>query len=202
MKKLVLFFIAASLLSFSSPVDGISKKEKKSATKFLKQTKKDIESAVKGLTEAQLKFKPAADVWSVEECLKHIAVTEQALWGMAEANLKQAATPEKRSEIKWTDDEVIKKIEDRSTKVKTMDPMKPENTPYKSASEALESFRQNRDKLIEYTKNTEVDLRNHVLTMPFGSIDGYQFILFISAHSNRHLQQINEVKANAGFPQH
>ena len=200
MKKLLLFFIAVSLLSFS-PADGISKKEKKSATKFLKETKKGVENAVKGLSEAQLKFKPAPDVWSVEECLKHIAITEQMLWSMAEANLKQAATPEKRSEVKWSDEDLIKKIEDRSNKVKTMDPMKPENTPFKSAAEALESFKQNRDKLIEYTKNTDADLRNHITAMPFGSIDGYQFILFISAHSNRHTQQINEVKANAGFPQ-
>ncbi|MEI9808855.1 MAG: DinB family protein [Bacteroidota bacterium] len=81
-----------------------------------------------------------------------------------------------------------------------MDPLKPENTPYKSAAEALESFKQSRDKLIDYTKNTDADLRNHVFALPFGSIDGYQFILFISAHSNRHLQQINEVKANPAFP--
>jgi hypothetical protein len=82
-----------------------------------------------------------------------------------------------------------------------MDPMKPENTPFKSATEALESFKMNRDKLIEYVKSTDADLRNHVMAMPFGSLDGYQFILFISAHSNRHMQQINEVKANPGFPQ-
>ncbi|HEY6506073.1 MAG TPA: DinB family protein [Chitinophagaceae bacterium] len=200
MKKLLLFFVAFVLISFAARVDGISKKEKKSAAKFLKQTKKEVEDAVKGLSEAQLKFKPAPDVWSVEECLKHIAMTEQALWGMADATLKQPATPDKRSEVKWTDDDVIKKIEDRSTKVKTMDPMKPENTPFKSASEALESFKQSRDKLIDFVKSTDADLRNHVMALPFGSLDGYQFILFISAHSNRHMQQITEVKANAGFP--
>jgi hypothetical protein len=200
MKKLVLFFVAAALVSFSTPVEGISKQERKSATKFLKQTKKEVESAVKGLSEAQLTFKPAPDVWSVEECLKHIAITEQMLWGMADANLKMAATPEKRSEIKWSDDDVIKNLENRTNKVKTMDPMKPENTPFKSWSEALESFKQNRGKLIDYMKSTDMDLRNHVVTMPFGSIDAYQFVLFISAHSNRHMQQILEVKANPAFP--
>jgi hypothetical protein len=200
MRKLLLLFAAFVMISFTNTGDPVSKKERKSAAKFLSETKKGAEDAVKGLSEAQLKFKPAPDSWGVEECMKHIAITEQMLWGMLEANLKQPATPEKRSEIKWTDEDVIKNIEDRTTKVKTMDPMKPENTPYKSASEALESFRQNRDKLADYIKNTNVDLRNHVLTMPFGSIDAYQFILFISAHTNRHTQQINEVKANPGFP--
>jgi len=157
--------------------------------------------SVKDLSEAQLKFKPADGGWSVEECLKHIAITEQMLWGRLDGNLKEAATPDKRAEIKITDDDLIKKIEDRSTKVKTVDPAKPENTPFKSAAEALAFFKDNRAKLIDYAKSTGDDLRNHVITgMPFGAIDGYQFILFISAHSNRHMQQIIEVKANPDFP--
>lgn len=201
MKKLFLLIAAFSLFSFTVTDDTISKKEKKFAAKFLKQSRESVFQAVKGLSEAQLKFKPADDSWSVEDCLKHIAITEQALWGMLDGNLKQPATPEKRSEIKITDDDLIKKVEDRSTKVKTYDPMKPENTPFKSAEEALASFRENREKLIDYAKSTTVDLRNHVVMgLPFGAIDGYQFILFIPAHTNRHLQQINEVKASPNFP--
>jgi Tol biopolymer transport system component len=200
MKKLLLLFSAVAMLSFTATDNTISKKERKSATKFLKQTKEGVSNVIKGLSDAQLKFKPAEGSWSVEECLKHIAITEQMLWGMEDANLKQAPTPEKRSEVKLTDDELIKRIEDRSTKVKTNDPFKPENTPFKSASEAIESFKQSRDKLIDYVKNTNDDLRNHVLALPFGSVDGYQFILFISAHTNRHTQQIEEVKANPNFP--
>jgi len=200
MKKFILFLAALTMLSFSPPDNTITKKEKKFATKFLKQTKEGVSDAIKGLSDAQLKFKPAADRWSVEECLKHIAITEQMLWGMLEANLKLPATPEKRSELKMTDEDVIKRIEDRSNKVKTMDPAKPENTPYKSAIDALTSFHESRDKLKSYVKNTEEDLRNHIVALPFGSLDGYQFILFISAHTDRHTQQINEVKADAGFP--
>jgi hypothetical protein len=201
MKKLIVLIAAFSLFSFTGIDNTISKKEKKFAAKFLKQSREQVFGSVKGLSEAQLKFKPADDSWSVEDCLKHIAITEQALWGMLDGNLKQPATPEKRSEIKISDDDLIKKVEDRSNKVKTYDPMKPENTPFKSAAEAIASFKQNRDKLIDYAKNTTTDLRNHVVIgLPFGPIDGYQFILFIPAHTNRHLQQINEVKANPNFP--
>ncbi len=200
MKKFLLFFTAVALLSFSLTTDPLSKKEKKFANKFLSQTKEGVSDAIKGLSEAQMKFKPAEDKWSVEDCLKHIAITEKMLWGMMEANLKEPATPEKRSELKMTDEEVIKKIEDRSAKVKTMDPAKPENTAFKSGTEALMSFQESREKLKSYVKKTEDDLRNHIVTLPFGSLDGYQYILFISAHTNRHTQQINEVKADPGFP--
>lgn len=200
MKKLILFLSVTMFLSFSVADTTLTKEERKLATDFLKETKKGVWDATKGLSDAQLKFKPAPDRWSVEECLKHIAITEQMLWGMVEGGLKNPATPEKRSEVKMTDEDVIKHLEDRSTKVKTYAPMEPVNTPYRSATEAWESFSKDRDKLIDYVNVTNDDLRNHINPLPFGVFDSYQMILFIGAHSNRHMQQINEVKADPGFP--
>jgi len=119
---------------------------------------------------------------------------------MTEGNIKQAPNPEKRVEIKMSDDDVMKNIEDRSKKVKTFPPFEPQNTGFKTLADALSSFKENRGKLIEYVKMTDQDLRNHVAVLPIGSFDCYQMLLFIGAHSNRHMQQINEVKADPNFP--
>src|SRR5579859_1667352 len=114
MKKLLFFAFVFMGLSFiptkratSPAADTLSKKERNYAVKFLKETENDVVSKVKGLSQAQLEFKPAADRWSVEECVKHIAVTEQALWQMVSGTLQQPANPEKRSEIKMTDEQLI-----------------------------------------------------------------------------------------------
>jgi hypothetical protein len=48
--------------------------------------------------------------------------------------------------------------------------------------------------------STQDDLRNHVLELPPGTRDAYQVVLMIGAHSNRHTQQIEEVKSNPDFP--
>jgi len=207
MKKLLFFSFVFLCLSFISVKDAIgpkegtlSKKERQYAIKLLKDTEKDVLSKVKGLSEAQLKFKPAPDRWSVEECLKHIAITEQSLWQMTSGTLKEPANPEKRSEIKSTDEQVIAMMENRTKKVQTMDQFKPENTPFKSTEDALASFKEERGKLIDYVKTTQDDLRDHVATMPFGMLDCYQLVLFIGAHSNRHAQQMAEVMADPGFP--
>ena len=199
MKKLFLMASALLMLSFLV-VDPISKKERSYAIKLLKDTEKGVKDQVKGLTEAQLKFKPAADRWSIEECVKHIAKSEEMLWQMTDSIIKAAANPDKRSEIKLTDEQLIQRIEDRSTKVKTMEKLMPENIPFKDTEEALESFKMNRDKLIEYVKSTNDELRNHIATMPFGMVDSYQMILFTAAHTNRHTQQIIEVKADPNYP--
>lgn len=200
MKKMLLYASTLLMLSFLTADNSISKKERKDASKLLKDSQKDVFNEVKGLSEAQLKFKPAPDRWSVEECVKHIAMSEQMLRQMLEGTLKEPAAPAKRSEIKVTDEQLIQKIEDRSSKIKTTEKLQPENTPYKSMDEALNAFKTDREKLITYVKSTEEDLRNHIATLPIGPIDAYQMILFIGAHSNRHTKQIKEVKADPGFP--
>jgi hypothetical protein len=200
MKRMFLLASAFLMLSFLVADNPISKKERSYATKFLKDTEKAVAEQVKGLTPAQLTFKPAPDRWSVEECVKHIAKSEEMLWQMIDSVMKSTANPDKRSEIKLTDEQLVQRIEDRTNKVKTTENLMPENIPLKDTKEALESFMKNRDRLIEYVKSTNDDLRNHVATLPFGSIDGFQGILFIAAHSNRHTQQIMEVKADPNFP--
>ncbi|OQP44621.1 hypothetical protein A4H97_09645 [Niastella yeongjuensis] len=200
MKKMFLLASSILMLSFLVSDNTISKKERNYASKLLKDTEKGVFEQVKGLTEAQLTFKPAPDRWSVEECVKHIAASEEMMWQMVDGTLKQPANPEKKTEIKFTDEQLVQKIEDRSNKVKTVEKLQPENIPLKNTEEALDAFKKNREKLIDYVKSTNEDLRAHIATMPFGSADSYQLLLFIGAHSNRHTQQIMEVKADPNFP--
>jgi DinB superfamily len=179
---------------------SLSNKERKFAVSLMKETKEDAIKSARGLSEAQLNFKAAPEKWSVKECMFHIAGAEKLLWTMFEGAMKAPANPEKRSEIKVTDEQFVKMVEDRTTKAQAPEPIQPKNTGYATLDAAIEDFKMNRAAHIKYLKNSTEDLRNHVVQMPFGYIDCYQLYLMIAAHSNRHTQQINEVKANAGFP--
>jgi hypothetical protein len=192
---LVITGLAGTLTSTS-----LTSKERKFAANHLKETKSDFLRDVKDLSKTQLDFKAAPDKWSVKECAYHIAIAEKNLWEMLDAAMKQPANPEKRSEIKMTDDQIIKLLEDRSRKFKTTEKFEPQNTPFKTLDEALESFKTLRNDHIKYMKNTTEDLRNHIAQLPVGWIDCYQICLFMSAHSNRHTQQIEEVKTDPNFP--
>ena len=179
---------------------SISKSERKSAISLLKDSRSEVLKSVKGLSEAQLNYKAAPDRWSIKECMYHIAISEKNLWGMLEMTMKSPANPEKRSEIKIADDAFVKMVENRTNKVKTSEPFEPKNTPYKTLDEAIDAFKAMRADHIKYMKSTTEDLRNHVVQMPFGMIDCYQLCLMVGAHDNRHRQQIDEVKADPGFP--
>jgi len=181
--------------------NAVTKEERKYAISLMKDTKDDALKTVKGLSEDQLNFRESAERWSVKECLYHIAATEKGLWSQLEQILKAPANPEKRAEIKVTDEQLVKMIQDRSFKAKAPEPVQPKNTGYTSLEQAVTDFKNNRMAHIKYMKNSTEDFRNHVVQLPFGWIDAYQFYLFIAAHSNRHTQQINEVKSHPDFPQ-
>jgi hypothetical protein len=200
MKKVLIAVLALALVSFVVSDGPLSKKERKYAVDLLKDTRKGVLNSVDGLSDAQLNFKATDSSWSVDGCIKHIAFSEKSFLGMIEDAMKKPANPEKRADIKVTDEQLVHFLEDRSTKYKTSEAMKPENSPFTSTADALSSFKESRDKLLAFVNSTNEDLRNHVIELPFGTYDVYQVILLTAAHSNRHTQQIDEVKANAAFP--
>jgi len=198
--RLLLTLLVISGLAGTFRNTSLSKKERKYATTLMKDHKTSLVQSVKGLSDAQLNFKPSAESWSVKECMYHIAITEKGIWDMMEAAMKGQATPDKRSEVKMTDEQVVAAVESREKKVKTFPPLEPQNTPYKSMDEAITAFKDMRGEHIKYVKTTTEDLRNHMVQMPFGTVDCYQMTLFMSAHTERHRKQMEEVKANPNFP--
>jgi hypothetical protein len=199
--KNILLFTLCTLLAFAGITQTtITKKERKAAIKALKASEANLENAIKGLTASQLDFSPAAEAWGVGDCVKHLAASEAGLRQMLDGSLAAPANPEKRSEVKMSDAEFTAMMTSRENKVKTFAALEPKNTSFKSVEEAMAAFKAQRAQLIELVKTNNSDMRNHVSAMPFGSIDAYQMILLIAGHTNRHVAQINEVKANAAFP--
>ena len=200
MRKLFALLPVLFLLSFVTASDPLSKKDRKFAVAHFKQTKKHLQDAVKNLSDVQLNWKPADSVWSIAECIEHIALSEKNLFDFGSASLKEAANPEKRKELKVANgEEVIKLITDRSFRVKTREGFIPSGQ-FGSAKQSLNVFVERRNNLIDYVKKTNDDLLNHFVTLPFGLVDTYQFLIFLSGHTERHILQIEEVMANPGFP--
>ncbi|MEZ2442465.1 DinB family protein [Chitinophaga sp. RCC_12] len=201
MKKLSLLFAIAvfSAVTAFRPVTSIREDRSLLLTQ-LQQTKEQLLKDVQGLTDAQLEYKPAADRWSVIECVEHITLIEKAIREGEQHLIQQPANPERKKDIKATDEQIIKNVEDRSHKVKAPEYGVPKHT-YSSNAETIKAFTDQRDKLIEYVTNTKDALRDHIMDHPaLGPVDAYQLLLLDAAHTNRHTQQLQEVKADPGFP--
>jgi hypothetical protein len=199
MKKYISFLPVLLFLSFIAIPTELSRKEKKFAVGYLEETRDYLFNTISGLTEEQLNFKPAEDRWSIRECIQHISLSEVSLRELLDASLNKPANPEKKGEIKVTDDQMIRMYTDRSSKFKAPETLNPVKSAF-TTTEALNNFKMNREKLIKFVKHTKLDLRGYISPSPAGMMDAYQWVLAIGAHSNRHTQQIAEVKSHPNFP--
>jgi hypothetical protein len=198
-KKISLLAVLPALLSFTVVFTELTQKERDDATAYFNETQNNLEKALKGLSDNQLKWKPNDSTWSVADCVEHIALSEKNIFDWAMGTLKEAANPAKRSELKLTEDMIKKILTDRSFKVKTREGFIPTGQ-FGDAWKSLEEFKIKRAGHIAYIKETKDDLRNHFAELPFGWVDSYQLMIFMSAHTQRHTLQIEEVKANPNFP--
>jgi hypothetical protein len=198
-RNLFILTLAITAMSFDRPSTELTDAERKQAVQLLQETKDALIKKVSGLSSEQLNFKPDTNVWSVAECVEHIAISENNLFGFCQMALQQPADPSKRAEVKMSDEAVVTMMTDRTTKVKTQEAFEPSGK-FGSFEATLTEFKTKRDNNIDYVKTTTDDLRNHYNDFPFGKIDTYQTILFMAAHSKRHIAQIDEVIKHAKFP--
>ena len=167
---------------------------------YFKQTTEKLKNSLAGLSTSQLQFKPAADRWSISQCLEHIVASEKMLFDMAKAELEKPAQPERKSEVASTDAQLIAGLTDRSKKYKAPEALQPKDT-YDNVDAALKDLEANRASVLAFIQQADVEnLRNHISESPGGISDGYQNLLFIAAHCARHTLQIDEVKADPRFP--
>lgn len=167
---------------------------------YLEETKEGLEESIEDLTEEQMQYKPDAESWSISQIVEHINIVEAGLKSMLEAKFAEDETPEQRGEVKMTDEEILVFITDRSQKMKTQPQFEPSGN-FTSADEALEAFSDQREDIVDFLKDSDVDMRNYINEFPFGKIDAYQTVLFMAGHTARHTTQIEEVKQDPGFPQ-
>jgi DinB superfamily len=197
MKKMFFIPLFFLVLSFITADPTITDEERKNAIAYFKETQKALADELKGLSETQLNWKPADSVWSAAGCVEHIAISEKNLFDWYSGIMKAPATPEKRSDVKMSDDMIKTMLTNRGFKVKTREGFFPTGM---SAADALKLFNERRDGLVKHMSETKDDLRNHIAETPLGVVDAYQLLLFLSAHTKRHTMQIAELKAHADFP--
>ncbi|MFT6868077.1 MAG: hypothetical protein ACJA08_002927 [Cyclobacteriaceae bacterium] len=175
----------------------LTKEERTNAVSLLKDTHKELLKTVKGLTEAQLNFKPDADTWSITEVMEHIAVSELGLSQALQMTVK--AEGQDKPENTISDEMILGIITNREQKIKTRPDLEPVNK-FGSFEGSLEAFTNQRKTNLTFIKDTDDSLRDRYFEFPFGQADMYQLMLFIAGHSQRHTDQIKEVMAHADFP--
>jgi hypothetical protein len=199
--KLLFIAAVALILAHAAPrAEEIAPADRTKLVQHLTTTRDQVIAESSKLSDAQWNFKAGPDRWSVGEVVEHLALAESFLYGAHQKGIAgPAATAEQRAATKGKDEVILNAIPDRTKKVQAPEPLQPK-TSLGNRDQAIGAFRDRRAVTLAYATKTTDDLRSRVMDSPLGPVDAYQWLLFISAHTERHLAQLREVKANAQFP--
>lgn len=198
--RTVLCLAAATAAAFGA--EPLRQGERDFAMSSLHATRKLFLDAIAGLTPAQANFKPAPGRWSIAECAEHIALSETFIADRAKSSLKGPEDAEivRGDAARKRDQQLVNMVPDRTQRFQAPEPLQPQRK-FATLGEAAEYFKKSRDANIAYVRTTGDDLRAHSAPHPvLGKLDAYQWFLLISAHSERHTRQIEEVKADPNYP--
>jgi uncharacterized damage-inducible protein DinB len=206
MRKRVIFSVLAmSILSIvpAMAADGgtLTDAERSFLIEQMEMSKKAFLASIAGISEAQWTFKPAPNVWSVQECAEHIVLSETFLFDTTQQILKSPAVARPDRSNAAFDQQLAVGVQDRSHKATAPAPIDPVGKASTlTPSDARKQFTAKRDQNEEYVKTTSDDLRVHVAPGPAGPMDAYQFLVLMATHTARHTAQIKEVQENANYP--
>ena len=168
----------------------------------LAQSRERLVLTVEGLSEEQRSFRPAQDRWSIADCIEHITVAESVVLGKHQQALQALPEPERKDEVRGKVQIILEKVPAREQRVQGPPAFMPQGR-WPDFEELVRQFEAARERSVRFSAVTQADLRSHFFPHPLlGLLDSYQWLLLVSAHCERHVRQMEEVKADPGFPMH
>lgn len=187
--------VATSLVFLSSATAAaapMTSLERQRLVAHLEMTASWLIDEVSGLSPAQLSFRRAPGTWTILEVLDHLNVTAGIYWRDLQAAVKG---PGGRKTM-MTDVDVLWYGIDRTDREKAIPTEVPNGLADIKAG--LDTYRKLHARLLDYVRTTQDDLRDRYVERQ--RCDAYQWALLITTHEQRHVLQIREIKAAAGFP--
>lgn len=209
MKTTLAILVCTTLLTVLSDArtrpagDGnITPEERAKAIKLLHDSQNELLSYIEKLTDAQWNFRPSPFKWTVGETAEHIALAEGLLYGAMERAIAAPINPD--WETKSANKEAIldKVLAGRQGRVQAPEPIQPLRRKM-SRADIMTLLKDSRAKSLKFIETTDVPLKAHTLDHPFpifGTLNAYQWFIYIPEHNLRHNKQIAEIMSNTAFP--
>lgn len=203
MRKLSIALLVLCVLTgiLSAADAALSAAERAHAIQLLQDSQKEFLSYVDGLTDEQWNYKAGPDRWSVGETAEHIVLAEGLLFSAVQGALASPPNPDWETKTKGKTEFIEKVMVDRSHKATAPEQIVPHGKM--TREEVIQKYKEARAKTIKFAEETQIPLKEHTFDHPFpvfGTLNAYQWLIYIPLHNMRHDQQIAEVKASPGFP--
>lgn len=153
------------------------------------------------LSQSRFHFKPGPDRWSIAENAEHVTVAELGSVKLMKGRLIRGPTPpDVLAATAGADERIEQRLAVRDRRYPAPEFVLPEGR-WSTPAEMEAVFTESRAALIEFLETTPLDLSAFAAPHPaLGPLTGLQWAHFLARHCLRHVEQIEEVKATAGYP--
>ncbi len=198
-------WIALLSLTFCLPTLAadahMTAQERAQVLQWLDESHQEFFASIEGLSEAQWKWKPAPERWSVGETAEHIVLAEAMLFDFAQKAMAAPPNPDWEEQTKGKTEFIIRVMPSRQGKAIAPEPIVPrQGLTYEQVKER---FEKQRVAILKFASDTQLPIKEHTAVHPFpvfGTLNAYQWLIYVPLHTIRHDKQIAEVKATAGYP--
>jgi hypothetical protein len=184
--------------AFSSPVYAQNSESKGAIEALLKQSAKEFLAVIDNVSQEQWNFKAGNLRHSIGEEAEHVSFAEQELQKVLTAALKSGNDPAKAADLKGKEAKVRELMLDAAKGAENFKPRGRIN----SKLEVLEYFSSAHNKLLQLLAGAQ-GLDTHIYKHPnkdYGLLTARQWFYYIAYHKQRHVKQIEAIKAHPDYP--
>lgn len=153
------------------------------------------------INDAQAAFRPADEEWTIGEIVEHVNIVNNGFLRITHKLLRQAeADPKPAPADLNLGGVIVNENGEQAPKFQAPETVRPKGGV--SIADAVAGIQTTIAGFAEIQgRLSAVDLSEQKFPHPVaGPLSGYQWLILLAEHSNRHLGQIERVKAATGFP--
>lgn len=155
-------------------------------------------AALDGVSPADWDAHPMPERWSLSETAEHTAVVVRGVERLCTTKMLSLPLAADDPSRRVKDGDVVRLMADRSRVLPAPDMVKPKGR-WASREEFARDFTASTEGLIAWAREHSAVLRSVGAPHPiFGPMDAVQWLEFLAAHTNRHAQQVEELRRAGG----
>jgi hypothetical protein len=157
---------------------------------LLQRSASEFQATVAGVSDEEANYKSQPQCWSILEVVEHVVLVDML------SSRRIAKTEPVAEKIENADREqlISNKVSSREAPISAPAISHPQGK-FSTVADALSDFEQGRARVLKVLAEREDSLRYLPIAHPvFGTISGYDCFLLIAAHTQRHRNQIREIR--------
>ena len=181
-------------------VTVIDQSERDHLVNLLSESRDKVFISTDQLSVKQWTFRQNKESWSIGDNVEHLGLVEPILFGQVTSALVSDVNPNWAEATAGKENLLKEKLLDRSTRRDAPNAVLPAGSV--EPAYARRVFKEHRDVSLQFTLETVKPLKAHTADHRrpvYGTLNAYQWLLFIAYHTLRHVEQIADGTCAPGF---